>query len=87
MLTHIKNLFKITKTRFKPFLEKEEIFKLWDEVAGHGKPIFYKNHELVVQVSNSAFAQDLQYKSFEIINKINKKLGEKKLFRIRFRVY
>jgi len=82
----IKNLFSIIKKRFKPFLEKEEIFKAWQEAAGSGKPIFLKNKELVILVANSAIAQELQYQSFEIIKKINKKLGSKIIQRLRFKV-
>jgi len=87
MLMPIKNLFSIVKKRFKPFLEKEEIFKAWQEAAGAGKPIFFKNKELVILVVNSAIAQELQYQSFEIIKKINKKLGSKAIQRLRFKVY
>lgn len=87
MLVPIKNLFWIAKKRFKPFLEKEEIFKAWQEIAGSGKPIFFKNKELVIHVSNSAMAQELQYRSFELIQKINMKLGSKAIQRLRFRVY
>jgi len=86
MLMPIKNLFSIIKKRFKPFLEKEEIFKAWQEAAGSGKPIFLKNKELVILVANSAIAQELQYQSFEIIKKINKKLGSKIIQRLRFKV-
>ena len=86
MLKPIKNLFSIIKKRFKPFLEKEEIFKAWLEVADFGKPIFFKNKELVILVANSAIAQELQYQSFEIIKKINKKLGSKIIQRLRFKV-
>ncbi|MFH1392451.1 MAG: DUF721 domain-containing protein [bacterium] len=86
MLLPIKNLFSIVKKRFKPFLEKEEIFQVWYETAGFGKPIFFRNKELVIQVSNSAIAQELQYRSFEIIKKINTKLGSKAVRRLRFRV-
>jgi len=87
MLIPIKNLFNIAKKRFKPFLEKEEIFKTWRQISDFGKPIFFKNKELVIQVANSAIAQELQYRSFELIKKINKKLGSKIVGRIRFRVY
>jgi len=75
----VKNLFGVAKKRFKPFLEKEKIFKAWEEIVGFGKPIFYKNKILVIKVNNPEAMQDLE----QIIQEINKRFKSKVIERVR----
>lgn len=48
--------------------------------------ISYQNGLLTVAVESSAAAGNLQAESGEIIEKINKKIGEQKVVRIRFKI-
>jgi hypothetical protein len=48
------------------------------------KPLFLKNKALFISCPNPGWANELQIKQKELINKINKKLGHKKIERIGF---
>lgn len=83
MWVPIKNLFGIAKKRFKPFLEKERVFQVWQEEIGFGKPVFFKDKTLIVKIDNPEIFQELQYNLDKILIKINKRLGEEIVERVR----
>lgn len=48
------------------------------------KPLFLKNRTLTVTCTTSAMAQEIRLRQHEIVAKINEKLGEKQVDRIRY---
>lgn len=57
---------------------------LGEELGSHAKPQFLKNRTLTVTCTSSALAQEIRLRQKEIVDKINKKLGENEVDRIRY---
>jgi len=54
------------------------------ELANDANPLFLKNRTLTISCSSSAIAQEIRENQAEIVDKINVKLGEKQVDRIRY---
>jgi predicted nucleic acid-binding Zn ribbon protein len=72
-------------------LEDMKLWKLWDglvgpEVASHARPSSIKRGTLVVKVSDSVWLQDLEFRAYEIRERINGALQREAVRKIRFRV-
>ena len=73
--------------RYQKPLEAAEICDRAREIAeGKYNIISFKNGLLTVSVNSSAQAGNLQAESADIIAKINQKIGENKVKRIRFKI-
>ena len=55
-----------------------------EELGMQAKPLFLKNRTLTVSCASSAIAQEIRLNQLDIVEKINKKLGEKQVDRIRY---
>src|SRR3989338_9937430 len=60
----------------------EELFGM--ESKKFVKPLFLKNRTLTISCTNSVFAQEIRLRQNEILEKINLKLGDKEVDRIRY---
>jgi len=49
---------------------------LGEEIAGQTKPLYFKNGIITVACLSSLIMQELQYREREIVEKINKQIGE-----------
>lgn len=70
-----------------PVIEIAE--KVFEDIFGkdravHVKPLFLKNRTLTVTCSSTGMAQDIRVNQTEIVRRINEKLGEKEVDRIRY---
>jgi len=85
---HISYLFEKVKNRFSGNLDEARIKEEIKKLAPQGEVVFFnkKTGELLLKVPNSIMAQSLYFRSYEIINKINRDLKKKLVSRIRFRV-
>jgi predicted nucleic acid-binding Zn ribbon protein len=68
-----------------------KLWKLWDglvgpEIASHARPSSIKRGTLVVKVSDSVWLQELEFKAYEIRERINGALQREAVRKIRFRV-
>lgn len=85
---HLGDLFEKVKNRFQGGLNQDRVVSIFKELAPRAEPLFFnkKTGELLAKVPNSALAQNLHFRSYQIIEEINKRIGRKILRRIRFRV-
>jgi hypothetical protein len=71
--------------------EDIKLWKLWDEVVGrqvadHARPSSIKRGTLVVKVSDSVWLQELEFRAYEIKERINRALQKEAIKKIRFKV-
>lgn len=60
----------------------EELFGA--DLAKDAKPLFLKNRTVTISCASSAIAQKIRENQAEIVDNINKKLGDKQVDRIRY---
>jgi len=73
--------------RFQKPLEASYICQIADSLADdHYQAISFKNGLLTLGVTSSLAAANLQSGSAKIIDKINQKIGENKVKRLRFKI-
>jgi predicted nucleic acid-binding Zn ribbon protein len=77
--------------RKRPEGDMTELWERWaaavgPAVAENARPAAVKGKELVVNVSSSAWMQQLQFLKADLIAKLNRALGEERVSDIRFRV-
>jgi len=73
--------------RYQKPLEAAEVCKIAEGIyEGRFEIISFKNGLLTVAVNSSAAAASLQSEQATIIDKINRKIGEEKVKRIRFKI-
>ena len=92
-LTHIREVVDaIFSAPHCPIDFKDiKIWRLWDEAVGkqiadHAQPSSIKEGILVVKVSNSVWLQELEFRTHEIRERINRALQREAVQKIRFRV-
>ena len=78
--TLIDGIFK--KFGLEDKIAQYQFVKHWHEIVGNdiaqrSRPISLKNNTLVVEVTNSAWAQELSFQAQIIINRLQKFLGDK----------
>lgn len=85
---HLGDLFEKVKKRFQGGLDEDKVISIFKELAPHTEPLFFnkKTGELLIKVPNSALAQNLHFRSYQIIEEVNRRINKKILRRIRFRV-
>lgn len=54
------------------------------ELARHAKPLFLKNRTLTITCASSTIAQEIRLNQTKIVEKINAKLGQVEVDRIRY---
>jgi predicted nucleic acid-binding Zn ribbon protein len=69
-------------TMFEKIVKEE----LGEEASKNCRSLSFKNGVLKIQVSDSAWASEIQLNQSKIIDKINKKVGKKVVDRLQFRV-
>jgi len=75
-----------------PFnLADAALWKVWDQVVGtaiaaHAKPLWIKNGQLRVEVSDPIWVQELRFMEQTIREKLNGELGRKAVEKIDFRL-
>jgi len=92
-LTHIRDVVEaiFALPNYPLDLEDMKLWKLWDEavgaeIANHARPSSIKKGVLVVKVSDSVWLQELEFRAYEIIERINSALQRGAITKIRFRV-
>jgi predicted nucleic acid-binding Zn ribbon protein len=66
------------------------VWDIWEEtvgaaIAGHTRPAAFKDKLLVVHVAAPAWIQELRYHKADIIDRLNRRLGDTVVGDIRFR--
>ena len=85
--TTIKNF--LNKLGLTKNVNQNKAIVLWDEVVGekiskNTEPISVEHGTLTVSVSSSTWRQELVFKQQDIINQLNKKLGQNTIKEVRF---
>jgi predicted nucleic acid-binding Zn ribbon protein len=91
----LKNLIPTAASRFnmKKQINKSEICVLWSKMAmrllgkqseERFKPISFKNKTLLIKCPSSVWANELQMRQYELVEKLNQSAGGNKVERINF---
>ncbi len=90
--THMGSLIEDIITSIRPESDKKMmgIWKVWKQAAGdmiasHAQPEAFKGGLLIVKVTGSVWAQQLQFQKKELIQKLNEKLGSDLVKDMRFK--
>ncbi len=90
---HISSILGETLSgfRYKPGIELESIWKLWNgtvgnDIANNAQPAAFKEKELIVHVTDSAWTHHLHFHKEIIITKLNNALGKELVEKIKFKV-
>jgi predicted nucleic acid-binding Zn ribbon protein len=69
---------------------KGKVFTAWDEAAGdaasHSRPFRFRGSTLVVEVTESAWINELSMRKADIMNRLERAVGEKVVEDIRFEI-
>ncbi len=95
MWTSLKSLVPSVASRLNMTRQagENEIFSLWLKIAdslftngnqNKFKPLYFKNKTLFISCPNSVWANELQTKQSELIEKINSQAKQAKVERIKF---
>jgi len=76
----------------QPEMEMKEIISIWPDVmtgffgkkTNKIRPLFIKNKNLFIECPNPIWAGELQARSEEIIEAVNKRIRKKKVERLKF---
>ena len=92
-LTHIREVVDaiFAAPNYPMDLEDIKLWRLWDgivgkQVADHARPSSIKKGTLVVKVSDSVWLQELEFRAYEIRERVNQALQKEAIKRIRFKV-
>jgi predicted nucleic acid-binding Zn ribbon protein len=85
----ISSLLKDPSLPFNP--ADARIWEVWDEavgpgIAGHAKPSWIRKGLLRVEVSDPIWLQELEFISDDIRERLNERLGGKRIKRLEFRL-
>jgi predicted nucleic acid-binding Zn ribbon protein len=85
----ISSLLKDPSLPFNP--ADARIWEVWDEavgpgIAGHARPSWVRKGLLRVEVSDPIWLQELEFVSEDIRDRLNQKLGGKRIKRLEFRL-
>jgi predicted nucleic acid-binding Zn ribbon protein len=85
----ISSLLKDPSLPFNP--ADARIWEVWDEavgpgIAGHARPSWVRKGLLRVEVSDPIWLQELEFVSDDIRDRLNEKLGGKRIKRLEFRL-
>jgi predicted nucleic acid-binding Zn ribbon protein len=85
----ISSLLKDPSLPFNP--ADARIWEVWDEavgpgIAGHARPSWVRKGLLRVEVSDPIWLQELEFVSEDIRDRLNEKLGGKRIKRLEFRL-
>jgi predicted nucleic acid-binding Zn ribbon protein len=85
----ISTLLKDPSLPFNP--ADARIWEVWDEavgpgIAGHARPSWIRKGLLRVEVSDPIWLQELEFVSEDIRDRLNEKLGGKRIKRLEFRL-
>jgi predicted nucleic acid-binding Zn ribbon protein len=85
----ISTLLKDPSLPFNP--ADARIWEVWDEavgpgIAGHARPSWVRKGLLRVEVSDPIWLQELEFVSEDIRDRLNEKLGGKRIKRLEFRL-
>lgn len=93
MFTGIKQIIPFVASRLKiqPELEIKEVVSFWPDLmavffgekANKIRPLFIKNKTLFIECPNSVWAGELQAKREKIIERINQRMRNKKVEKIK----
>lgn len=91
--THIGGILSgaLASYRRQPDNEMARVWELWDRTVGaaiaeNTRPAAFRGGHLVVNVSSSIWAQQLQFLKADLIAKVNRALGKPLVTDIRFKV-
>jgi predicted nucleic acid-binding Zn ribbon protein len=92
-LSHIGNILQnVMRTcRNDSDLDMTRIWDMWDsaigkEISQNAQPAAFKGQLLMVHVTSSTWAQQLQFLKKDIIDKVNHSLGKELIKDIRFKI-
>jgi predicted nucleic acid-binding Zn ribbon protein len=85
----ISTLLKDPSLPFNP--ADARIWEVWDEavgpgIAGHARPSWIRKGLLRVEVSDPIWLQELEFVSDDIRDRLNQRLGGKRIKRLEFRL-
>ena len=85
----IANILAGSDLPFNP--EDAALWKVWDQavgaaIASHAKPLWIKNGQLRIEVSDPIWLQELRFMEQTIREKLNGELGRKAVEKIDFRL-
>jgi predicted nucleic acid-binding Zn ribbon protein len=85
----ISTLLKDPSLPFNP--ADARIWEVWDEavgpgIAGHARPSWVRKGLLRVEVSDPIWLQELEFVSDDIRDRLNQRLGGKRIKRLEFRL-
>jgi predicted nucleic acid-binding Zn ribbon protein len=85
----ISSLLKDPSLPFNP--ADARIWEVWDEavgpgIAGHARPSWVRKGLLRVEVSDPIWLQELEFVSDDIRERLNQRLGGKRIKRLEFRL-
>jgi|SRR3989339_1905326 len=94
MFISINKILPLVASRLKcqPEMEMKEIISIWPDVmtgffgkkTNKIRPLFIKNKNLFIECPNPIWAGELQARSEEIIEAVNKRIRKKKVERLKF---
>ncbi|MCP3873199.1 MAG: DUF721 domain-containing protein [Desulfobacteraceae bacterium] len=92
-LIHIRDILKSALGKYRPAMDTEmtRIWDIWDDAVGkpiamNAKPDSFKDGILMVNVSSSAWIQQLKFLEKEMILNINKQFDHPIVKQIRFKI-
>jgi predicted nucleic acid-binding Zn ribbon protein len=89
-LVHVKDTLNGLFEKLKISGEKQEIFDNWEKSAGsfseHAQIVRINDTEIVVNVDNSVYLQEMLMRKNEILDKLNLKLKGGRIKDIKFKM-
>ena len=92
-LTHIGSVIRNVLGSYRQESDQDlaQIWSLWDNavgevIAGNARPEAFKGKLLLVNVTSSTWAHQLQFLKKDIIDKVNQALGQALVEDIRFKI-
>ncbi len=92
-LIHISDILAAALNKYRPTQDTRmtQIWKIWDTAVGspiamNAKPDAFKDGILSVNVSSSAWIQQLKFLEKEIISNLNRELSAPMIDQIRFKI-